>query len=74
MNIVRVIRLFEVSYKGSIFFSSEDGVQVAMIFHTIIETAKMYGLEVKAYLTRVLSELRHGEDDYEKLLPGNITL
>ena len=49
----RAIRPFVVSRKGSMFFSSEEGVQVDMIFHTIIEAAKMYGLEVKGYLARI---------------------
>ena len=36
----RAIRPFVVSCKGSMFFSSEDGVQVAMIFTLSIETVR----------------------------------
>lgn len=68
----RAIRPFTVSRNGSLHFSSEDGVETAMIYHTVIETAKMCGLEVKAYLTRLMSELINGNKDYESLIPANI--
>src|SRR5574344_667375 len=74
MEAERSIRPFVVSRKGSMFFSSEAGVKVAMIFHTIIETAKMWGQEVKGYLSYVMSKLIHNENDYEKLLPSEISL
>jgi len=59
----RAIQPFTVSRKNSLHFSSEDGVQVAMIYHTIIETAKIVQVErrVKLALTmprRSLSYLK----------------
>lgn len=46
----RAIRPFTVSRKNSLHFSSEDGVQVAMIFHTVIETAKIVQVESRSSL------------------------
>lgn len=65
----RAIRPFTVSRKNSLHFSSEDGVQIAMIYHTVIETAKMCGLEIKEYLTHVFREIISGNKDYKSLLP-----
>lgn len=39
--------------KNSLHYSSEEGVEMAMTYLTIIETAKMWGLQVKEYLTYV---------------------
>lgn len=47
-----------------------EALQLAMVFHTIIETAKMYALEVKGYLTRVLQDIINGETDCDKLTPA----
>jgi len=40
----RAIRPFTVSRKNSLHYSSEEGVEMAMTYLTIIETAKMWGL------------------------------
>ena len=70
----RAIRPFTVKRKGSMFFSSEKGVENAMIFHTLIETCKQTGLMVKDYLTYVLSELNRGNKDYASLIPSAVVL
>ena len=41
-------------------------------YHTLIETCKNVGLNVKEYFTYVFSRLIEGEKDYEKLLPGTV--
>lgn len=40
-----------------------------MKYHTLIETCKNVGLNVKEYFTYVFSRLIEGEKDYEKLSP-----
>ena len=65
----RAIRPFTVSRKNSLHYSSEEGVEMAMIYLTIIETAKMWGLQVKEYLSYVWREVMSGNTNYESMTP-----
>lgn len=65
----RAIRPFTVSRKNSLHYSSEEGVEMAMIYLTVIETAKMWGLQVKEYLAYVWREIMSGNTNYEELIP-----
>ena len=40
-----------------------------MTYLTIIETAKMWGLQVKEYLTYVWREVMSGNTNYESMTP-----
>ena len=44
-------------------------MEMAMTYLTIIETAKMWGLQVKEYLTYVWREVMSGNTDYESMTP-----
>lgn len=68
----RAVRPFTVKRKNSLFFSSEDGIESALKYHTLIETCKNVGLNVKEYFAYVFSRLIEGEKDYEKLLPSAV--
>lgn len=70
----RAIRPFTVSRKNSLHYSSEEGVEMAMTYLTIIETAKMWGLQVKEYLTYVWREVMSGNTDYESMTPEVVIL
>ena len=70
----RAVRPFTVKRKNSLFFSSEDGIKSALKYHTLIETCKNVGLNVKEYFTYVFRKLIEGEKDYEKLLSGVVAL
>ena len=65
----RAIRPFTVSRKNSLHYSSEEGVEMAMIYLTVIETAKMWGLQIKEYLAYVWREIMSGNNNYEELTP-----
>ena len=65
----RAIRPFTVSRKNSLHYSSEEGVEMAMIYLTVIETAKMWGLQIKEYLAFVWHEVMSGNTNYEELIP-----
>ena len=75
----RAIRPFTVSRKNSLHYSSEEGVEMAMIYLTVIETAKMWGLQIKEYLAYVWREIMSGRStlslslskntDYESMTP-----
>ena len=70
----RAIRPFTVSRKNSLHYSSEEGVEMAMTYLTIIETAKMWGLQVKEYLAYVWREVMSGNTDYELMTPEVVIL
>ena len=59
----RAIRPFTVNRKNSFFYSSEEGVDVAATYLTVIETAKMYGLEVRDYQTHMFRQIMKGNKD-----------
>lgn len=63
-----------VKRKNSLFFSSEDGIKSALKYHTLIETCKNVGLNVKEYFTYVFRKLIEGEKDYEKRIPDTVAL
>ena len=64
----RAIRPFTVSRKNSLHYSSEEGVEMAMTYLTIIETAKRLGHEIKDFLVRAWREAIYGNNDLEALL------
>ena len=67
----RAVRPFTVSRKNSLHFSSEEGVGVAMIYHTLIETCKNIGLNVKSYFEYVFRCLMDNKEyNPDKLLPS----
>ena len=70
----RAVRPFTVKRKNSLFFSSEDGIKSALKYHTLIDTCKNVGLNVKEYFTYVFRKLIEGEKNYEKLLPRILAL
>lgn len=55
--------------RNSLHYSSEEGVEMAMIYLTVIETAKMWGLQIKEYLAYVWREIMSGNTNYEELTP-----
>ena len=71
MLVERAIRPFTVARKNSLHFSSEEGVNVAMTYHTLIETCKNIGLNAKAYFDYVFKCLRDDKNhDPDKLIPS----
>ncbi len=55
-------------------FGSEEGVEVATTYYTLIETAKMNDLSPMDYLTHVFRQLMEGNKDYESLLSGKLAV
>ncbi len=66
----RAIRPITVSRNGSMFYSSENGVVLAMGFHSLIETGKSRCLNLKNWLVSLIREVMRGNKDYEGLLQG----
>jgi hypothetical protein len=69
----RLLRGIAVTRKNFLFLGSDSGGDRAAIIYTIIETAKLNGLDPEAYLASVLDRLARGHPNNrpEKLLPWN---
>lgn len=69
------IRPFVVGRKNWLFAGHPRGAEASATFFSLIETAKVNGLEPYAYLKYVFEKLPlTDEKDYHILLPGNIDL
>ncbi len=66
----RAIRPVTVNRKNSLFHSSEKGMETASWFHSLIETGKARGLNLKNWLISLIREMMHGNKDYAGLLSG----
>ncbi len=66
----RAIRPVVMNRKGGMFHSSERGAEMAMFFHSLIETGKSRGLHLKNWLTSLIREMMNGNQDYAGLLSG----
>ena len=64
----RAIRPVTVARKNSLHYSSEEGLQVALTYMTVIETVKMLGMDAKDFLVRAWREAIYGNNDMESLL------
>lgn len=68
------IRPFVVGRKNWLFSNSVKGVAASTNLYSLLETAKVNGLEPFAYLRQIFTRLPTAEtvDDIEALLPFNI--
>ena len=58
--------------KNYLFVGSEGGGKAAAIAYTLIETAKLNGIDPQAWLTDVLGRItEHKLNQIDKLLPWN---
>lgn len=69
----RALRAIAVGRKNWLFAGSDNGGRAAANIYTIIETAKMNGLNPEAYLKKILSEIQdYNSQKVAELLPWNI--
>ena len=69
----RALRAIAVGRKNWLFAGSDEGGEAAANIYTIIETAKMNGLNPEAYLKKILSEIQdYNSQKVAELLPWNI--
>ena len=68
------IRPFTLGRKNWLFSASVKGVKASANLYSLIETAKVNGLEPYSYLKHVFAEIPNAEtfDDIDRLLPNNI--
>ena len=69
------IRPFVVGRKAWLFADTPQGAKASAVCYSLVETAKLNGLEPYDYLHTVLSKLPYAEtvEQIEALLPWNIT-
>jgi hypothetical protein len=62
-----------ISRKNFLFLGSDRGGDRAASIYTIVESAKLSGLNPEAYLATVLNRLAHGHSNHRlhELLPWN---
>jgi transposase len=69
----RALRAIAVGRKNWLFAGSDEGGEAAANIYTIIETAKMNGLNPETYLKKILSEIQdYNSQKVAELLPWNI--
>ena len=68
------IRPFCVGRKNWLFADTPRGARASAVFYSLIETAKLHGLEPYDYLCRLLTALPYAEtvEQLEALLPWNV--
>ena len=74
MLVERAIRPFTVHRKNSLFFSSEEGVETALAFFTLIETCKNVGLNARDYIATTIKLLMDGNENYDDLVPMSMAI
>lgn len=71
----RAIRPLALGRKNHLFAGSEDGGHYGAALYTIMGTAKLNGIDPKAYLTAVLKRINNTKTtEIDSLLPWNINL
>lgn len=58
------IQPLTIGRKKTLFFGREEGVKIAVTYHTLIETAKLNGLFPINYLTHVFPLMMEGNKGY----------
>lgn len=68
------IRPFVIGRKGWLFCDTVPGARASATLYSLVESAKVNGLEPHAYLSTVFTRLPHltTVEDYEALLPWNL--
>ena len=74
MLVERAIRPFTIHRKNSLFFSSEEGLETALTFFTLIETCKNVGLNARDYIATTIKLLMDGNKNYDDLMPMSLAV
>ena len=75
-RVENAIRPFVVGRKNWLFSDTPAGAHASAVVYSLIETARANGRELYTWLRHVLRKLPHAGtvDDYEALLPWNLSL
>lgn len=70
----RAVRPFTTQRKNSLHFGSDEGAEIAAVYHSIISTVKLQGRSTWDYLGKFFTEIFNGCRDFLSLAPQNIDL
>ncbi len=70
----RAVRPFTTKRKNSLHFGSDEGAEIAAVYHSIISTVKLQGGSTWDYLGKFFTGIFNGCRDFLSLSPQNIDL
>ena len=70
----RAVRPFTTKRKNSLHFGSDEGAEIAAVYHSIISTVKLQGRSAWDYLGKFFTGIFNGCRDFLSLAPQNIDL
>ena len=71
---LRAVRPFTTKRKNSLHFGSDEGAEIAAVYHSIISTVKLQGRSTWNYLGKFFTGIFNGCRDFLSLSPQNIDL
>ena len=70
----RTIRKLTTQRNNSLHYGSDDGVEMAVAYHSVISTVKLHGMSCWRYLGEFFKKIFNGCRDFQSLTPYNIGL
>ena len=70
----RAVRPFTTKRKNSLHFGSDEGAEIAAVYHSIISTVKLQGRSAWDYLGKFFTGIFNGCRDFLSLTPQNMNL
>ena len=70
----RTIRKLTTQRNNSLHYGSDDGVEMAVAYHSVISTVKLHGMSCWRYLGEFFKKIFNGCRDFLSLTPYNIGL
>lgn len=70
----RAVRPFTTKRKNSLYFGSDEGAEIAAVYHSIVDTVKLQGRSAWDYLGKFFTGTFNGCRDFMNLAPQNIDL
>ena len=70
----RKVRPFIVDRKNTMTFGSEEGIDCAATYHTIIQNCRMMGVKVLKYLQSFFKKFSEGCRYNAQMLPGQLAI
>ena len=70
----RTIRKLTTQRNNSLHYGSDEGVEMAVAYHSVISTVKLHGMSCWDYLGKFFKNIFNGCRDFLSLMPANIDM
>lgn len=70
----RTIRKLTTQRNNSLHYGSDEGVEMAVAYHSVISTVKLHGMSCWKYLGEFFKKIFNGCREFSSLTPGNIAM